>query len=108
MRKINIKRAQSTLEYVVLVVVITAALLTIQIYFKRAVQGRIKSTSDDIGEQFSTTGNLYINEGAFQATQETTGVDGPGVSNSILQGASRSSKNEVFNLGQAQNEYWGK
>lgn len=104
MLKIN-KKAQSTLEYVVLIVVITAAVLTIQVYFKRAVQGRIKSTTDDIGEQFSTSGNLYINEGSYSRTRDT--LIG-GVSNSVLQDDARSSRNEVFNLGNASTEYWGK
>ena len=37
---LNQKRGQSTLEYAVLIVIIIGALLTIQVYIKRGVQGR--------------------------------------------------------------------
>jgi len=47
---LNQKRGQSTLEYAVLIVVIIGALLTIQTYIKRGVQGRLKSAADDIGD----------------------------------------------------------
>jgi hypothetical protein len=47
------KRAQSTLEYAVLVFVIVAALITMQAYVKRGMQGRIRSSTDEIGEQYS-------------------------------------------------------
>ena len=50
---LNNKRGQSTLEYAVLIVVIIGALLTIQVYIKRGVQGRLKSAADDIGDQYS-------------------------------------------------------
>jgi Flp pilus assembly pilin Flp len=50
---INQKRGQSTLEYAVLIIVIIAALIAIQTYIKRGVQGRLKSASDDIGDQYS-------------------------------------------------------
>ena len=51
------KKGQSTLEYVILVVVVIMALLTVQTYFKRGVQGRMRSAADDIGKQYegSTT-----------------------------------------------------
>ena len=52
-RTLNKKRGQSTLEYAVLIIVIIAALIAIQTYMKRGVQGRLKSASDDIGDQFS-------------------------------------------------------
>jgi uncharacterized protein (UPF0333 family) len=56
---LNQKRGQSTLEYAVLIVVIIGALLTIQVYIKRGIQGRLKSSADDIGDQYSD-GNTNI------------------------------------------------
>ena len=50
---LNQKHGQSTLEYAVLVCVIIGALLTVQVYLKRGVQGRLRSAADDIGDQFS-------------------------------------------------------
>ncbi len=46
------KKAQSTLEYALIIAVIVAALLAIQIYMKRGVQGKLRESSDQIGEQF--------------------------------------------------------
>ena len=70
MRKNNI--AQSTLEYAVIIAVVVAALLALQIYLKRGVQGKLRQSTDNIGEQFeanqtsassfiSTTGNTVQN-----------------------------------------------
>jgi len=53
MRKLLSKRGQSTLEYAVLIVVIIAALVAMQVYLKRGLQGRVRESSDQIGEQFS-------------------------------------------------------
>ncbi len=55
------KKGQSTLEYAVLIVIIIGALLSIQFYIKRGIQGRLKSAADDIGDQFSP-GNTNLIE----------------------------------------------
>ncbi|MFH1441998.1 MAG: hypothetical protein ABIH18_08175 [Candidatus Omnitrophota bacterium] len=47
------KRAQSTLEYAVVIAIIVGGLLAMQMYIKRGVQGRLKQASDDIGDQYS-------------------------------------------------------
>lgn len=47
------KKGQTTLEYAVIIAVIVAALLAMQVYFKRGVQGRIRQASDDIGRAYS-------------------------------------------------------
>ncbi len=53
------KKGQSTLEYAILIIIVLAALLSIQVYVKRGIQGRFKSAADDIGEQFSP-GNTNV------------------------------------------------
>jgi len=53
------KKGQSTLEYAVLIIIIIGALLSIQVYIKRGVQGRLKQATDDIGDQFSP-GNTNV------------------------------------------------
>ncbi len=53
------KKGQSTLEYSVLVIIIIGALLSIQVYIKRGVTGRLKASADDIGDQFSV-GNTNV------------------------------------------------
>ena len=44
------KRAISTVEYVILIAVIVAALLAMQFYLRRAVCGRIRSAGDTFGQ----------------------------------------------------------
>lgn len=59
--KITNNTAQSTLEYAVLITCIIAALISMQIYFKRGLSGRLRQTGDEIGEQYEpgkTTGTL--------------------------------------------------
>lgn len=76
------KKGQSTLEYAILIVIIIAALLSIQVYIKRGVQGRFKSATDDIGDQYSpgytvesvtTTANTTSTD-TFSAGVSTTGL----------------------------------
>ncbi|MBU1998968.1 MAG: hypothetical protein ABIG46_00680 [Candidatus Omnitrophota bacterium] len=77
-RRLN-RRGQSTLEYGVLVAVIVAALLAMQTYFKRGLQGRIRQSSDDVGEQFSpelTTGTRTVTS-SVNSNEQTVGGDRP-------------------------------
>ncbi len=53
------KKGQSTLEYAILIIIIIGALLSIQVYIKRGIQGRLKAATDDIGDQFSV-GNTNV------------------------------------------------
>lgn len=47
------QKAQSILEYVILICVILSALLIMQFYLKRSYQGRLKQESDTLGQQYS-------------------------------------------------------
>jgi len=46
-------KGQSTLEYVILIGFIVAALIAMGIYMKRGFQGRLRESTDQVGEQFS-------------------------------------------------------
>ena len=46
------RNGQTTLEYAVFIVVFIAALVAMQLYAKRAIQGRWKEAMDDVGEQY--------------------------------------------------------
>ncbi|MBF0479876.1 MAG: hypothetical protein HQL26_10375 [Candidatus Omnitrophica bacterium] len=63
LKKMNFKRGkgQSTLEYAILIIIIAAALLSMQAYIKRGISGRMKQSADDIGGQFSP-GNTKVNK----------------------------------------------
>lgn len=47
------KKSQSILEYAVIIACIAAALVSMQIYIKRGIQGRLRQAADDIGEQYA-------------------------------------------------------
>ena len=47
------------MEYAILIIIIIGALLSIQVYIKRGVQGRLKQAADDIGAQYSE-GNTNV------------------------------------------------
>ena len=49
------KRGQSTLEYAIIVVVVVGALIAMQWYIKGGYQGKLRQSSDDMGQQFSPT-----------------------------------------------------
>jgi len=84
---LNQRRGQSTLEYAVLIVVIIGALLTIQVYIKRGVQGRLKSAADDIGDQYSDGNtNEVKTTNRSSSSEETFGVVGQGISQTNLIG----------------------
>lgn len=108
-KRLNEQRGQSTLEYAVLIIIIIAALLSIQNYVKRGVQGRLKSSADDIGDQYSVGNTNYIKKTVTVSnTTDTFGTVAQGVSKTTLRA------DEVTNtversviLNQAQ-EYWGK
>ncbi|MBU4251669.1 MAG: hypothetical protein KKC39_01985 [Candidatus Omnitrophica bacterium] len=61
------KKGQSTLEYALITAVIIAGLLLMQHYMKHGYAGRLKSASDDIGEQYDPTKHT----GKFQTTSKS-------------------------------------
>lgn len=52
MRKFFGDKGQTAIEMAMLVVVLVGALIVVQNYFKRGIQGRWKSSVDGIGEQY--------------------------------------------------------
>ncbi len=104
MRKWLKKNGQSTLEYAVLIVVIIAALVAMQVYLKRGIQGRVRESADQIGSQFSpgiTTSNMTTTTGG--TTTETL-ENNQMTTTFINQFQNRSGTEEV---GNADQEYWG-
>jgi hypothetical protein len=59
------RKGQSTVEYALIIAVVVAGLLLMQHYVKRGYAGRIKTASDDMGEQFDPvnySANFTINQ----------------------------------------------
>src|SRR3989338_440963 len=78
------QKGQSTLEYAVLIIIIIGALLSIQVYIKRCIQGRLKGAADDIGDQFSV-GNTNVTQ-TMTTSSVTKDTFTRGVSGSTLIG----------------------
>lgn len=102
---LNQKRGQSTLEYAVLTVVIIGALLTIQVYIKRGVQGRLKTAADDIGDQYSDG-----NTNALKVVKKTSNTEetfNAGVSATKIIGNESTNTTDNSLIINAQQEFWG-
>ncbi|MFA5118831.1 MAG: hypothetical protein WC695_08290 [Candidatus Omnitrophota bacterium] len=69
------KRAQSTLEYAVIIAVVVGALIAMQIYVKRGLQGRLRQATDDVGDQFSpgNTNYHYITNSFVNSDETSSG-----------------------------------
>jgi len=70
-------RGQSTLEYVILVGFIVAALIAMGVYMKRGFQGRLRESTDQIGQQYSagsTTSDYTTTTQVAQTETVTAGV----------------------------------
>ncbi|OGX45734.1 MAG: hypothetical protein A3G38_02005 [Omnitrophica WOR_2 bacterium RIFCSPLOWO2_12_FULL_51_8] len=70
-------KAQSTLEYAILIGVIVAGLIATQVYLKRGWQGKLKESADSMGSQFSPGYTLtnYTTK-SFSNSTETTDISG--------------------------------
>ncbi len=103
---LNQKRGQSTLEYAVLAVVIIGALLTVQVYIKRGVQGRLKTAADDIGDQYSEGNTNEIKKTIRSSNTQETFSAGASTSKILGNGEiTNTTDNSV--IVNSQQEYWG-
>lgn len=46
-------KGQSIFEYAVILAIVVASLITMRIYVKRAIEGRLRASTDEIGELYS-------------------------------------------------------
>lgn len=100
------KKGQSTLEYAVLIIIIIGALLSIQVYIKRGIQGRLKGAADDIGDQFSV-GNTNVIQ-TMTTSSQTKDTFAAGVSKSQLQAEELTTTRTNAYVMNVQQEFWGK
>ncbi|MCK4883064.1 MAG: hypothetical protein KAS92_08570 [Candidatus Omnitrophica bacterium] len=99
------QKGQSTLEYAILIIIIIGALLSIQVYIKRGIQGRLKSATDDIGTQFSPGNTNVIKKMTTSSRSSETFQDGVTRSELLEEERTRDLMNsDVMNVNQ---EYWG-
>ena len=94
------------MEYAILIIIIIGALLSIQVYIKRGLQGRLRSAADDIGDQFSP-GNMNVVK-TTSTTSNTTETFIKGVTNSVLRAAENTNTTMRQNVINVEQEFWGK
>lgn len=99
------QKGQSTLEYAILIIIIIGALLSIQVYIKRGIQGRLKSATDDIGTQFSPGNTNVVKIMATSSTSKETFKDGVTRSELLAAEVTRDLMNS--DIMKVQQEYWG-
>ena len=98
-------KGQSTMEYAILIIIIIGALLTIQVYIKRGIQGRLKSATDDIGEQFSPGNtNARLTTISHSRTQDSSNA---GITRSELLEQETTNVITDQNIITVNQEYWG-
>ena len=69
-------KGQSTLEYVILLGFVVAALIAMGVYMKRGIQGRLRQSTDQVGEQYSareTTGKYIVTTNLKQVENMASG-----------------------------------
>ncbi|HOW35290.1 MAG TPA: hypothetical protein PL155_02590 [Candidatus Omnitrophota bacterium] len=100
-------RGQSTVEYAILIIIIIGALISIQIYIKRGIQGRFKDSADNIGEQYSTM-ETFMNK-VTRTSSSTRETFNRGVQSSTIVGNETTNifRNQ-FIMNAAGGEYWGR
>ena len=83
------RKGQSTIEVVVLFVIIASAVFLMRVYIQRGLQGKIKENADKIGTPWSYQANSPDTKTYYQYThtERTTTEDtyNTGVSNTVYQ-----------------------
>lgn len=72
-------KGQSIFEYAMIIAIVVAGLMSMQIYMKRAVEGRLRASMDEVGELYSPgkVTSIFVTEQTGQIVErETFGLDG--------------------------------
>jgi len=64
-------KGQTTLEVVILIGFVTAALVAMGVYIKRGIQGRLRGSTDQVGEQYSA----WKTSGSYTTTNKVDQYD---------------------------------
>lgn len=75
------RKGQSTLEYAIVIAVVIGALLAMQIYMKRGLEGKLSESTDQVGEQFE------LNKTSVESHSSHTGKTVQTVSNTVTTSA---------------------
>jgi len=103
------KKAQSTLEYALVIAAVIAALLTINNYMNKGVQGRLKESTDQIGKQFNASGSFtsaWKTEGSGDTTTSEVRDTSTGSTTSTVTAGETVTKAETEKWGSAPDQVY--
>ena len=71
------RKAQTIIEYALLIAVVVAALVGMRVYYKRSLEGKVKESADRLGSQFNPLEHTYTY--ASTSGSNSTDVTGRGM-----------------------------
>ncbi len=88
-------KGQSTLEYVILIGFVVAALIAMGVYMKRGVQGKLRESTDQVGEQYDAgkTTSSYRTHSYMKQSEKM--LVGGGTEVTINKGENYQTKTEI-------------
>jgi Flp pilus assembly pilin Flp len=99
------KKGQNTLEYAIIIAVIVAALIAMNAYIKRGVQGRLKSATNDIGDQFSPQTAFGTSNTHMEANSDEN-ITGGAAPTTTVNTTQDQTKNVTENVGTLSDEWF--
>ncbi len=110
LRKLG-KRAQTTAEYAILIALVIGAVVAMQVYVKRGIQGRVKEVVDHTGvggdvagENFTFSGGQY--EPYYLESNATTNQQTGSTENMLTGGATSRSSTTTVAADRTQTQGW--
>ena len=67
------RKGQSTLEYTLIIAAVVAALVAMAGYVRKSVQGRVRASTDQIGEQFAIKDKFVMQRQTFGGKNTASG-----------------------------------
>jgi hypothetical protein len=89
-------KGQTTLEVVILIGFVVAALIAMGVYMKRGIQGRLRDSTDQIGEQYSAGHTTSTYTTTTIMNQEENMDFGGATTTHIITNEQRKSGNETI------------
>jgi len=89
------RKGQSTLEYVILTGFVVAALIAMGIYMKRGFQGKLRESTDQVGEQYEAKNTKSQYQITTHLKQKEEMVQGGHTTITIDQGGNTQTKTEI-------------
>ena len=101
------EKGQSALEYTILIIVVLGALLSIQVYIKRGLQGGLFERANQLGKQYSPGNTNVVIITITNSKTSDTFINGT-TSSTILERPETTTTDAQINILNIEQEFWGK